>query len=90
MSKWQIKFTPRAEKKFFKLSSDTQKSVLDYLYNRILKLDNPKLFGKSLSFSKKGLWRYRLDKFRIICKLEEDKLVVLVVAVAKRDVVYED
>jgi mRNA interferase RelE/StbE len=90
MSKWQIKFTSRAEKKFFKLSSDTQKSVLDYLYNRILKLDNPKLFGKPLSFSKKGLWRYRLDKFRIICKLEEDKLVVLVVAVAKRDVVYED
>jgi mRNA interferase RelE/StbE len=43
-----------------------------------------------LSFNKKGLWRYRLDKFRIICKLEEDKLVVLVVAVAKRDVIYED
>jgi mRNA interferase RelE/StbE len=60
------------------------------LYNRILKLDSPKLFGKPLSFNKKGLWRYRLDKFRIICKLEEDKLVVLVVAVAKRDVIYED
>jgi mRNA interferase RelE/StbE len=90
MSKWQIKFTPRAEKKFFKLSSDTQRSVLDYLYNRILKLDSPKLFGKPLSFNKKGLWRYRVDKFRIICDLQEDKLVVLIVKIAKRDVVYED
>lgn len=90
MSEWQIKFTPRAEKKFFKLSSDTQRSVLDYLYNRILKLEHPKLLGKALRHNLKGCWRYRLDKFRIICKLEEDKLVVLVVAVAKRDVIYED
>jgi len=46
--------------------------------------------GKALRGNKKGLWRYRVDKFRIICKLEEDKLVILVVKIAKRDVVYED
>lgn len=47
-------------------------------------------FGKALRNNKKGLWRYRVDKFRIICKLEEEKLIILVIAIAKRDVVYED
>ena len=60
------------------------------MYTRVLGLEHPKLFGKALRNNKKGLWRYRVDKFRIICKLEEDKLIILVVAIAKRDVVYED
>ena len=40
--------------------------------------------------NKKGYWRYRVDKFRIICKIEEDKLIILIVKIAKRDVIYED
>jgi mRNA interferase RelE/StbE len=53
-------------------------------------LEHPKLSGKALGANKKGLWRYRMDKFRIICKLEEEALVILVIKIAKRDVVYSD
>jgi mRNA interferase RelE/StbE len=67
-----------------------KKKVQGYLNKDILNLEHPKLFGKALRNNKKGLWRYRVDKFRIICKLEENKLIILIVAIAKRDVVYED
>lgn len=90
MGKWIIKFIPRTERKFLKLPPDIQKSVLTYLYNQVLRLEHPNLLGKALKGNKKGLWRYRINKFRIICKLEENQLIILVVAVAKRDVVYED
>jgi mRNA interferase RelE/StbE len=90
MNKWRIKFTPKAEKSLAKLSPDVQILISDYLYNQVLSLEHPKFFGKALRGNKKGLWRYRVDKFRIICKLEEDKLIILVVKIAKRDVVYED
>ena len=66
------------------------KKKYSYLNKDVLNLEHPKVFGKALRNNKKGLWRYRVDKFRIICKLEEDKLIILVVAVAKRDIVYED
>lgn len=36
-----------------------------------------------------GLWRYRVRDYRIICKLEQDRLVVLVVAVGHRSKVYK-
>ncbi len=90
MNKWRIKFTPKAEKSLGKLSPDIQIFISDYLYNQVLNLEHPKQLGKPLSRNKKGLWRYRVDKFRILCKLEEDKLIILVVKIAKRDVVYED
>jgi len=90
MNNWRIKFDTKAEKRFYKLPLNIQELILDYLYNRILILDHPKLSGKALRGKKKGLWRYRVEKFRIICKLEEDKLIILIVKIAKRDVVYED
>ena len=87
---WKIEFDTKAQKQFDKLDKQSQKKVHGYLNKDILNLEHPKLFGKALRNNKKGLWRYQVDKFRIICKLEEDKLIILVVAIAKRDVVYED
>jgi len=90
MVKWKVVFSQTGEKELSKLSHQQQSLIRSYLYNKVLGLEHPKLFGKALRNNKKGLWRYRVDKFRIICKLEEDKLIILVVAIAKRDVVYED
>lgn len=90
MVKWKVVFSQTGEKELSKLSHQQQSLIRSYLYTKVLGLEHPKLFGKALRNNKKGLWRYRVDKFRIICKLEENKLIILVVAIAKRDVVYED
>ena len=90
MVKWKVVFSQTGEKELSKLSHQQQSLIRSYLYTRVLGLEHPKLFGKALRNNKKGLWRYRVDKFRIICKLEENKLIILIVAIAKRDVVYED
>ncbi len=90
MIKWKIILTQTTKKELSKLSHQHQSLIRNYLHTRILKLDHPKESGKALSANKKGLWRYRVDKFRIICKLEEEILIILVVKIAKRDVVYED
>ncbi len=88
MDGWTINFTIQAGKEFAKLDKLSQYEILKYLNNKILKLPNPKFLGKSLSGGKKGLWRYRVNKFRIICKLEEDNLIILIIKIGKRDVVY--
>lgn len=90
MVKWKIVFSTTGEKELKKLSHQHQSLIRNYLYTRILELDHPRLSGKALSSNKKGLWRYRVDKFRIICKLEEEVLTILIVKIAKRDVAYED
>jgi len=37
-----------------------------------------------------GLWRCRVRDYRIICELQEKRLVVLVVAVGHRSTIYDD
>jgi len=87
---WKIKYTSLADKNLEKLNPQFRRIIKDYLDNNVLNLENPKQLGKALKGKKKGLWRYRVEKFRIICKLEENELIILVVKVAKRDVVYDD
>jgi len=85
---WTIEFKPEAHKQFNKLDKLSQKEIQTYLNERILKLEHPKLSGKALVSNLKGLWRYRVDKLRIICDIQENKLVILVVKIAKRSEVY--
>ena len=85
---WRIEFDDAAAKELRKLDRQIQKEILHYLRKRIATEDDPRRFGKPLSHSLAGLWRYRLRNYRIICNIEEDKLVVLIVRVAHSKDVY--
>ena len=71
-----------------KLSPYSQKDILDYLYNHVQQLEHPRQLGKALVGDLKGLWRYRVDKFRVICEIQDDKLVVIVLRIGARDSIY--
>lgn len=86
---WSIEFDLQAAKEFKKLDKPTKQSILDYLTNKVLKSKHPTDLGKPLKYGYIGLWRYRVEKHRIICLIEEDKMIVLVLKIGKRDSVYE-
>ncbi len=90
MACWKIEFIPEAEKELSKLNKDSQKLIQNYLNKIVLELNHPKDIGKILRHNLKGCWRYRVDKFRIICKIQEDKLIILVIKIGKRDEIYKD
>lgn len=86
---WKIEFTSRAAKDFKKLDRKSQKEVEGYFVSKVLKCKNPMSLGKPLRFPLSGLWRYRIGKIRAICKIEKNRLVVVVLKVASRDVIYQ-
>ena len=62
--------------------------MLRYLRGRIAGRENPRRFGHALTGDREGLWRYRVGDYRIIAAIEDDRFVVLVVAVGHRREVY--
>lgn len=84
---WKIEFEKPARKEFLKLGYPTQKKIVKYLSSKVA--INPKQYGKSLSGNLSGLWRYRVDGFRIICRIEDHTLTVVVLRVAHRSRVYQ-
>lgn len=87
---WKIKLNPKVEKDLKKLDKTIQKKILAYLKEKIALQQNPRLFGKGLQGDKQGLWRYRVGDYRVICKILDDELVILVIKTAHRKNVYLD
>ena len=86
---WQIKFDPRAIKELKKIDKVAQKRIFNYLRKKIAIEENPRIFGKSLKGDKKGLWRYRVGNYRIICELQDKNMIVLVIKVGHRKSIYK-
>ncbi len=85
---WTIEFEKAAEKELGKLDTGARKSILRYLRDRVLAADNPRQLGKALKGELGGLWRYRVGDYRIVCQIEDAKLIVLVLRVAHRRETY--
>ena len=84
---WKIKIDDEAKKDLRDLDPQVKRKILSYLRERITK--KPKDFGKPLSGDKAGLWSYRVQDYRIICRIKDDKLIVLVVGVGHRKEIYD-
>ena len=90
LARWTVEFDDRARRELRKLDQKIQDDILGYLRQRSASADNPRQFGKPLRLNLAGLWRYRVGDYRIICRFEEDRLVVFGVKVAHRREVYDD
>jgi mRNA interferase RelE/StbE len=78
---WSVEWDERARKELRQLDPHDQKEILRYLRERIAGSDDPRRYGRPLRGSRQGLWRYRVGAYRLICKIEDRRLIVLVVAV---------
>ena len=85
---WTVKISNIAEKQLRKLDRQTQKRILDYLDERIEGCKNPRHFGESLKANLSGFWRYRVGDYRVICKILDQEIIVLVLEIGHRRAVY--
>ena len=88
-SPWKVKFLPSATKQFEKLDKSVCRMINTYIQNRLATPENPRRFGKSLTDNLKGFWRYRIGDYRLVCKIEDEQVLILVVRVDHRKDVYE-
>lgn len=84
---WRIDFTRNADKAMRKLDKGVAARVFDEL-DEIAKLEDPRSRGKALTGNLAGVWRYRVGDYRILCDINDGRLVILVVDVAHRREVY--
>ncbi|WP_192181299.1 type II toxin-antitoxin system mRNA interferase toxin, RelE/StbE family [Mesorhizobium amorphae] len=85
---WTLEYARSARKFIEKLDPQTRHRVRDFIENRIAVLDNPREAGKPLKGPLATFWRYRVGDYRIICDVQDDRLVILVVTIGRRGDVY--
>ena len=86
---WQIEWEDKAVKELKKLDVRAQRTIVRFLREKIATEDDPRRFGDPLTKDVKGPWKYRIGDYRIICSIEDKRVVVLVVRVGHRRSVYK-
>lgn len=87
-AKWAIEFDPAAAKELKKLGSEPARRIIETLEKRIASLEDPRELGKPLLGEWSGFWRWRVGDYRIIARIEDERVVIFVVRVAHRREVY--
>lgn len=86
--KYKVVFTERAKKQLKKLDKYTASLLLGWLEKNINNYENPRIHGKGLVENKSGQWRYRIGDYRVICEIQDEEIIVLVLEVGHRREIY--
>jgi mRNA interferase RelE/StbE len=82
---WKIEIIPSVIKELDKLDQQAAKRILKFLHKRIASLKDPRSIGNALKGSRFGeFWRYRVGDYRIITKIEDNILLIIVLRVGHR------
>lgn len=85
--RYSVRFTAAAVKQLKKMDPKDAKRILDYM-EEVERLEDPFSRGSGLVENLRGLWRYRVGDWRILCEVVRQKLLIHVMYVGHRRDVY--
>lgn len=87
MKRYALVYSKEALKDLKKLDNSVSRVIYAWLKKNIDGCSDPRIHGKGLTANRSGQWRYRVGNYRIICKIEDDKVIVLVLTIGHRSTV---
>ena len=82
---YSVELSAEVDRELSKLDRQQAKRILKFLHERVAKLDDPRSIGEALHGSRLGeFWKYRVGDYRLISKIEDERLIVLVLRVGHR------
>jgi mRNA interferase RelE/StbE len=86
---WNVEFTDKARRQLRKLPPDVQSRLLRFLRQRVASSDDPRLLASRLTSDYTGYWRFRVGDYRLVCRIDDGNLTVLVISLGHRKLVYQ-
>ncbi len=83
-----IEFLPQAAQEVRKLDRQVAARIITTLEERIAPLDDSRALGSVLMGEHAGFWRWRIGDYRVVARIEDERVLILVVRVAHRREVY--
>jgi len=85
---YKVEFIPKALKQLSKLDKTVKKRIDNYLL-KLSNLNNPRSLGKALQGELSNIWSYRVGDYRLLAKIIDDEIVIIVLKVEHRNQVYK-
>ncbi len=88
MTGYSVEFSELARKQLSKLNPHIRSMIIKWVEKNLQGCENPRVHGKGLTANRSGQWRYRVGDFRLICEIQDNRLIILVLTIGDRKSVY--
>jgi mRNA interferase RelE/StbE len=86
---WLIEIDEAAKKDLAKIEKQVARRITAFIRERLAHFDDPRSIGEALKGPRLGeFWKYRVGDYRIIAKIEDGLLRIMVVKIGNRREVY--
>ena len=86
---YQFYTSSEFDKQFRKLDRSVQKTIDKWIRVHLMNTEDPYVSGKALVGNLKGYWRYRIGSYRLLVKIDDNKLIIIAVDIDHRSTVYK-
>ena len=86
---YSVMISEEALKQLKKLDVQQRAFIMSYIRKKLDGIENPRQTGKALTGEFKGLWRYRIGNYRIVCDIQDYRVVIVVIAIGNRKNIYD-
>ena len=86
---YRVEYTSAALKQMKKMDRFDARLIVSWIDKNLEGCEDPRVYGKGLTANHAGEWRYRVGSYRILCVIQDDRLVIEVFSVGHRSTVYE-
>ncbi len=88
--KYKVILSEKARKALKKLDKHTSSLIIGWIEKNLEGCENPRIHGKGLTSNRSGQWRYRIGDYRLICEIQDKKIIIYVLEVGHRKRIYDD
>ena len=86
---YSVETTSNFDKEFKKLDKYTQRMIKAWIDKNLEGCTDPRQHGKGLTANLSGQWRYRIGDYRLICEIEDSKLIIYALTLGHRRSIYQ-
>ncbi|MFV0577799.1 MAG: type II toxin-antitoxin system RelE family toxin [Fusobacterium ulcerans] len=86
---YEVKYTEAALKQLKKMDKPTKNLIISYIEKNLIGVEEPRAKGKALIGNLSGLWRYRVENYRIIADISDKEIVIFILEINHRSRVYK-
>jgi mRNA interferase RelE/StbE len=88
---WTVELDPAALKELRRLDRQVARRILTFLRERLAVIDDPRSIGEALRGDALGeYWKYLLGDYRIVSRIVDRRILILVLRIGHRRDVYRD
>ena len=86
---YRVEYSKAALKQLKKMDRFDARLIASWVGKHLEGCEDPRVYGKGLTANRSGEWRYRIGDYRLLCIIQDNVLVIEVIAIGHRSSVYK-